>query len=100
MIMTEGKISTGEVARMLGVTERRARQLAAPLRAERDELGNWWFDRNVVVEHAEMRAQQGRGQAAIGRLEVRLGALEARVTALEEASQQPDAGSSSSRAGE
>ena len=53
----------------MGVTERRVRQLAELLHAERDLQGNWWFDEAVVMEHAEARAEQTRGSVSAKRIE-------------------------------
>lgn len=65
----DDKIPSAEAASLLGVTQRRVRQLAQFLHGERDEMGNWWFDRGAVLEHAEVRSIQRRGLAAIQRLE-------------------------------
>lgn len=63
------RINTAEAASLLGVTERRARQLARFLHAERDEMGNWWFDKAAVLEHSEVRAMDRKGKVAMARLE-------------------------------
>lgn len=73
-------IPTAEAAAIAGVTERRMRQLAELLHAERDELGRLHFDRVVVDEYADRRRAAVRTITNAQRID----ALEAEVAELRE----------------
>lgn len=52
------RLTTAETATLLGITERRVRQLGPMLGGAKGPDGNMTFDRGAVVEHAEMRGRQ------------------------------------------
>lgn len=79
------RLTTAEAAEIVGVTERRIRQLAEFLHADRDEFGRLHFDPAVIATYAESRHSRLDSEHRTRTNAERITALEARLEALEAA---------------
>lgn len=79
------RVSTAEAAEIIGVSERRVRQIAEFLHGERNEFGAFTFSRPIIEEYAAERLSRAPTIEAekVERLEEHVAALEAHIDRLE-----------------